>query len=125
MTERNQKSCQDLVKKELLDREEDFERFERGGERAEIEFHEYGLDFSYVERIDTTNNKTKAFFRYQLSWGGPSDEIRFYKDGTIEYWYMDWFDGACLEITKKDWAQWLWFMFALDEPNCWKLREEE
>ena len=38
-----------------------------------------------------------------MSWGGPSDEFRIYTDDQnqieyIEYWYMDWFDGASIHI---------------------------
>lgn len=60
--------------------------------------YEYGLSFDYVPH-DTFNNQPQGYFRYQLSWGGPSDEFRFYVDVdyypyNIEYWFMDWFDGA-------------------------------
>lgn len=66
-------------------------------------FNEYGLDFSLVE-ADTFNNQPEAYWRYQLSWGGPSDEIRFYSDRT-EYWFMDWFDGAHRQVGNESWAQ--------------------
>ena len=38
-----------------------------------------------------------------MSWGGPSDEFRIYTDyhkniNYIEYWYMDWFDGASIRV---------------------------
>jgi len=59
--------------------------------------YEYGLDFTFVEP-GTFDDQPEGYWRYQLSWGGPSDEFRFYDrghDGThIEYWFMDWFDGA-------------------------------
>lgn len=64
-------------------------------------FQEYGLCFGYVAP-DTFGDQKEPYFRYQLSWGGPSDEFRFYasKDRRtwmpyrIEYWFMDWYDGA-------------------------------
>ena len=56
-------------------------------------FHEYGLSFDYVE-ADTFDNQPKGYHRFQISWGGPSDELRFYSLDRVEYWYMDWFDGA-------------------------------
>lgn len=46
------------------------------------------------------------YYCYQLSYGGPSDEIRFYKD-KIEYVYLDWFCGIGFDISNEDWAQWL------------------
>jgi len=60
--------------------------------------YEYGLAFDYVAPR-TFKNQKQGYFRYQISWGGPSDEFRFYTDENlkpykIEYWFMDWFDGA-------------------------------
>jgi len=58
-----------------------------------------GLSFDYVEP-NSSNGWTRGYWRFQLSWGGPSDEFRIYTDiftnkiHYIEYWYMDWFDGA-------------------------------
>jgi len=57
---------------------------------------DYGLSFDYILEHG------KPYFRYQLSWGGPADEFRFYanyKNGgwkleRIEYWFLDWFDSA-------------------------------
>ena len=55
---------------------------------------EYGLSFDYVEP-DTFNDQPFGYYRYQLSWGGPSDEFRFWPhDNSITYHFMDWFDGA-------------------------------
>ena len=36
--------------------------------------------------------------KLELSWGGPSDYFLFFEDGTIEYYYLDWFDGAKREL---------------------------
>ena len=69
-------------------------------------FYDYGLSFDYVA-LDTFEDMENDYFRYQLSWGGPSDELRFYEDGTIEYVYMDWFCGAGVDVTYEDWAQWV------------------
>lgn len=59
---------------------------------------DYGLCFDYVEP-DTFSGQLEGYFRYQISWGGPSDEFRFFINPDrschrIEYWFMDWFDGA-------------------------------
>ena len=59
---------------------------------------EYGLCFDYVAP-GTFDDQKEAYFRYQLSWGGPSDEFRFFVNPDlschrIEYWFLDWFDGA-------------------------------
>ena len=77
--------------------------------------YEYGLDFGYVES-GTFPDQLEAYHRYQISYGGPSEEIRFYcsppQDRTecyrIEFWYLDWFDGAPRNITDNDTAKALW-----------------
>lgn len=78
-------------------------------------FYEYGLDFSYVEP-NTFNDQPVGYYRYQLSWGGPSDELRFHPNGEITYHFIDWFDGAKKYVTNRTWAKWLreWF----DEVNA-------
>jgi len=59
-------------------------------------FNQYGLSFDYVELNKDTE---QDYFRYQLSYGGPSDEIRFYDNGAIEYVYLDWFCGIGFNVT--------------------------
>ena len=66
-------------------------------------FHEYGLSFDFVAS-DTFDDQTEPYWRYQLSWGGPSDEIRFFA-GRTEYWFLDWFDGAYRDISSEQWAR--------------------
>jgi hypothetical protein len=62
-------------------------------------FNEYGLSFDYVAP-ETFRDQAQGYWRYQLSWGGPSDEFRFYAGGCgdqephrISYVFLDWFDG--------------------------------
>ena len=63
---------------------------------------EYGLCFDWVEP-STFEDQPEGYYRYQLSWGGPSDEFRFYPQyWCIEYWFLDWFDGAKLTPSKDD-----------------------
>jgi len=59
---------------------------------------EYGLCFDYVAPC-TFPDQVEGYFRYQLSFGGPSDEFRFYTNPDfsvhrIEYVYMEWYDIA-------------------------------
>ena len=65
----------------------------------------YGLAFDYVEK-GTFTDQERGYFRYQLSWGGGQDEFRIYVDYDkqithIEYWYLDWGDGASIRIDKN------------------------
>ncbi len=64
--------------------------------------YEYGLSFDYVTP-GTFKDQKEGYFRYQLSTGGPGDEFRFYVNPdlschTIEYWFLDWFDGAHIDL---------------------------
>jgi len=102
-------SCKDKVQGELQDRIQDIKKlwklYQKDPEANDEElgnFNEYGLGFDYVAKGTFTDQK-RGYFRYQLSWGGPSDEFRFYVDETldpveIEYWFLDWFDGASIEL---------------------------
>ena len=69
-------------------------------------FNEYGLSFDYVAP-GTFGEQKRGYFRYQLSWGGPSDEFRFFTNPDfslyrVEYWFMDWFDGARRILKGRD-----------------------
>lgn len=66
----------------------------------------YGLCFDYVPS-HMFEGQRNAYFRWQLSWGGPSDEFRFYANPDIsihriEYWFLDWFDGAYRTLEGND-----------------------
>jgi hypothetical protein len=62
---------------------------------------DYGLSIDYVTK-GTFTDQRKGYFRYQLSWGGPSEEFRYYvQTDKLEFWLLDWFDGAKVTITSK------------------------
>ena len=123
------KTCAEQVQKRYQSREDDFvtaskfyDKYEDAteGEKIALEvFNEdvsgyedffdyinnYGLAFDYVER-GTFTDQDKGYFRYQLSWGGGQDEFRIYVDYDkqithIEYWYLDWGDGASIRIDEN------------------------
>lgn len=72
------------------------------------EFHEYGLAFDYVAPNTFGEKQREGYWRYQISWGGPSDEFRFYSSSPkarphrIEYVFLDWFDGHTRKLTGRD-----------------------
>ena len=88
----------------IADLRELFGRYCQAESDGDIEdFNNYGLSFDYVPRDDDGG----GYFRYQISWGGPSDEFRFFVDiehkcYRVEYWFMDLFDGACRELDGDD-----------------------
>jgi len=101
-----QPNCKARINEALKGRIEDIEKLFRAYQRGDEEqysedigtFNEYGLGFDYVAPHTFTDQR-RGYFCYQLSWGGPSDEFRFYVDEwlkptRIEYWFLDWFDGA-------------------------------
>jgi hypothetical protein len=76
-------------------------------------FHEYENLFDYVNNdalswdyieAGTFNSKQAGYYRLLLSWGGPSDEFRIYTAqndhsvDVIEYHFMDWYDGASINV---------------------------
>ena len=107
-----QLKCKDRVKDEykreienlndLLKLKNDYEDYEDINEAL----GSYGLSFDYVE-MGTFTDQKEPYYRFQISWGGPSDEFRFYHDSNlkvnrIEYWFLDWFDGSFVECTNDD-----------------------
>ncbi len=68
-------------------------------------FFEYGLSFDFVE-AGTFEDQKEPYYRYQLAWGGPSAEIRFYQNRT-EFVFLDWFVGVGFDVSDEPWAQWL------------------
>jgi hypothetical protein len=126
-----EKTCEQLIDAELKDRANDIKKFMELENIWDDEVEdlglwgEYGLDFSYVE-ANTFDDQKEGYFRWNLSWGGPSDEINFYRDGRIEYRYKDWFDGAVRELdTTEDWVQWLEEMLFYGEKEREFQREIE
>ena len=109
MTE--QQKCRDLIRASYGSRIADLRRLiaadNAGNEEGVPDLgtlNEYGLSFDYVAP-GTFTGQRRGYWRYQLSWGGPSEEFRFYAERTgaseynytvdrIEFWYLDWFDGA-------------------------------
>jgi len=100
-------TCKERIDKHLKSRQEDFLKFmNKHDDETRQEFYQYGLSFDFVDKRDLSWREKESYYRYQLSWGGPSDEIRFYKN-RVDYVFMDWFDYADKDITQKDWVQWL------------------
>ena len=116
-----EKKCSELVKEKYQDRLKQFEtaktfldidkdardQFEQflAVEFSDLveydNFFDYcnqaGLCFDRVE-AGTFKDQRDAYWRWQLSYGGPSEEFRLYDNKDLEYWYLDWFDGACVDV---------------------------
>ena len=100
-------SCAQLVQGEFEDRLKDLHTVE-------------GLCFDYVDP-GTFTDQLEGYWRWQLSWGGPGDEFRIYINPDksvhrIEYWYMDWYDGAKVTLDPEKHSD-AWSHLA-DMVNC-------
>lgn len=137
-------SCADRVCGARDSRLADLERFNLGeydeddnpdGYIADIdgEPHEYGLCLDFVE-AGTFDGQRRGYVRFQFSWGGPSEELRIYADGEIEFWFMDWGDGASRTLDRQESATveqflmidqfgsvpaWAWESGLSDEAATW------
>lgn len=108
------KSCSELVKGACELRLEDIRTLWVLYKQDSEAYHEdlgnwseYGLAFDYVAPETFGKDQEQGYFRYQISYGGPSEEIRFFTDENfrpykIEFWYLDWFDGAKKILQGKD-----------------------
>jgi hypothetical protein len=96
--------CKDRVNKAYHSRMRDIKTLFYAEEQQTEELGElsdYGLSIDYVSK-GTFTDQRKGYFRYQLSWGGPSEEFRYYvQTDKLEFWFLDWFDGAKVTITSK------------------------
>jgi hypothetical protein len=90
--------CFDGDRSEVREVESVLNKFDELGD-----FYDYGLSFDFME----ADKNSDAYFRFQICWGGPSSEIRFYQDGTIEAVYLDWFCGVGFNVTTMQEFEWL------------------
>lgn len=104
------KSCETRIDFHLKGRLTDIRRlwsaYCEGDDSEDGTLAEYGLCFDFVAP-NTFSDQPEAYFRYQLSWGGPGDEFRFFVNPDlschrIEYWFLDWFDGAQRILSDAD-----------------------
>jgi len=103
-------TCEDRIDAALISRAEDFTEMWDTLDWERLD--EYGLghdrvvhDLLYMSK-EARQEYEGDYIRYQISWGGPSEEIRFYPH-KIEFVFADWFDQARRDITNLEWAQWI------------------
>ena len=98
------KKCSDLVQERFQDRIKDILITDEDAPTEDDNYIE-GLSFDWV-KPKTWPDQLEGYWRWQLSWGGPSDEFRIFVNPDqsvhrIEYWYLDWFDGASVTLDPK------------------------
>ena len=113
MKQEKDKTCEEEVEAHLESRIDDLRQLWKADQEGNEEgvedlgtFNEYGLCFDYVAP-GTFGDQEKGYFRYQISYGGPQEEFRFYTGPEfdpylIEFWYLHWFDGAKRNLSGDD-----------------------
>ena len=97
-TETQHKTCADRIEQNFQDRYLELQKDMRYVFFSPANYFEKkGLGIDLIEKDDL--DLDDHFIRYQLSWGGPQDEFRFWKSGKISYHFLDWFDHAEKDIT--------------------------
>ena len=87
-------TCAERVAEEWKDRQEDLK---------DPEYEALGFDYVAPH---TWENQKEGYWRWQFSWGGPSDELRGYVNEhgelhRLEYWFFDWGDGAHVQVNQN------------------------
>jgi len=94
------KTCEQRIDKNLKSRLQDFKEALKQARKDKIieDFinwiSSYALAYS-----DDSYYRAK---RLELSYGGPQDYFLFFEDGSIEYHFLDWFDGAQRTLEGED-----------------------
>lgn len=75
-------------------------------EQAYEELFQYGLSLDYVPPF-TFDGQLAGYWRWQISWGGPSDEFRIYVDDDsnireIIYVFQDWYQHTEQSVWHRD-----------------------
>jgi hypothetical protein len=76
------------------------------------ELSEYILDVSHVEarpadalvgvsQLKNVGLQYAPYDRIQISYGGPTEEIRYYENGIVEFVLLDWFDEAAVLLNHQ------------------------
>jgi len=86
------KTCQELIQQKLKDRLGKIEEILKSDDPTKLNAFVLAYSHDPLFRAKTL----------ELSTGSSSDGFLFFDNGTIEYYYMDWFDGASRVLCGKE-----------------------
>jgi len=102
-----EKKCEERIDEELTGRVKELKRIlkMKDEERASQEIENISLSFG--------EDPLYRAMKWELSYGGPADGFMFFENGTIQYYYQDWFDGAVRDLTSQDYKvlREIWYRF--------------
>ena len=100
-----EKTCKQRVREAFKSRMNDIKKLYKAGYGVEVPdigiLEQYGLCIDYVP-ANTFKEQPTGYWKYQISWGGPSEEFRMYASNRMEFWFLDWFDGAFIDVKDND-----------------------
>jgi len=53
----------------------------------------------WLVKAGTHPNQQMDYVCCRLSQDGPIEEFRIYKNGDVQFWFLDWFEGFCINVT--------------------------
>jgi len=101
------RKCEKRIDEALQDRIERFKKaldeFNKTGKIKEDDVvYESFLEWLSENCLAVSKDPHYRAIKLELSYGGPQDYFLFFDDGTIEYYFLDWFDGAKRELIGED-----------------------
>tara|TARA_R110002110_G_scaffold189368_1_gene397541 strand:+ start:235 stop:927 length:693 start_codon:yes stop_codon:yes gene_type:complete len=109
-TQTKERTCKERVQEHWDSRKAEFQKFMNDENYDELS--EYILDVSHVEarpaedftrfhQMSNVHLQHAPYDRIQISYGGPTEEIRYYEDGIVEFVLLDWFDSAVVVLNHQ------------------------
>ena len=118
---KKERTCKERVQEHWDSRKADFQKFmdDENAGLYEGEDMQRGLLTDYILSVDKVEARpveyvvgvSESFIgkhlqhapydRIQISYGGPTEEIRYYKDGLVEFVLLDWYDSAVVLLNHQ------------------------
>jgi hypothetical protein len=118
---KKERTCKERVQEHWDSRKADFQKFmdDENAGLYEGEDMQRGLLTDYILSVDKVEARPIEYIagvsesfvgkhlqhapydRIQISYGGPTEEIRYYEDGLVEFVLLDWYDSAVVLLNHQ------------------------